>query len=224
MAYPKRDAEQVIWWATFKVETADRALTFASILTAGILNNITACATYIAQLVNDTDAAKKFAREEARYKDIWLNSRLGTPVPARPVEPVFGGPPANLVVGFEAFARQVGAQLNAHPAMTDAIRAAMGIRPGPSPLGNVRIVRAEAMGGSQVALRLSLLGHDAVAVYRRRNGITERIGTSLRADFTDTDGPLVPGVSESREYWVRAIIDNVEIGPISAPVLVATTP
>jgi hypothetical protein len=223
--YPSRDVDQVPWWATFNQECIDRAATFAAILTAGELANILGTKNWVATLVNANDIARNFATEMTAYKNIWMDSPHGIGAdPAAPVPPAAIAPPANAQVGIEAYAVLIAGQLSAHPAMTDAIRAAMGILPSGSGLGTVRIVSGTAAAASQVLLRLGLAGYEAVAVYMKRNNVTVRLGVSIDADFTDTTGPLVPGQSESREYWVRGIVNNVEQGAISATVLVATTP
>ena len=222
--YPDRDSEQVVWWSTFNQQCIDHTATFADILTAPKLASILNCKNFIATLVNGSDDAKNFGREVAEFKNIYLDSPLGTGAPVAPVPPATIVVPLGTPVGMEAFARQLAAQLNAHPSMTDAIRIAMGIVGSGPALGTVRVVSATAVGGSQVALRLGLAGYSAVAVYMKRNGVTTKVGVSITASFTDTTAPLVAGQSESREYWTRGIVDNVETGDISATVLVATTP
>lgn len=222
--YKTKESEQVVWWATFNQECIDRAATFAAILTIGELAKIQAVTNHIAQLVNGDDNAQNFAKEVATYKNIWMDSPLGTGAPANPVPPAGMTPPANTVVGFEAYARLLARQLNAHPAMTDAIRAAMGIAGTAPELGTVRIIGAGAVGASQVQLKLGMAAFPAVAIYMKRNNVVTRLGVSLNANYTDTTDPLVAGQSESREYWIRGILDNVEQGDISASVFVATTP
>lgn len=222
--YPKRDDLQAVWWATFNQECIDHTATFVSVLTVPVLANILAIKNFFVTLVNATDDSKNFARQVAEYKNIWFDSPLGTPVPVIPVPPAALVPGLNLIVGFEAFARQLAAQLNAHPAMDDAVRIAMGIKGTSEGLGTVRVVSGTAIGGSAVALRLGFAGYESVAIYRKRNGVIERIGVSTTADWTDVAGPLAAGVSESREYWIRGMVDNVETGDISASVFVATTP
>lgn len=222
--YPDRNSEQVVWWATFNQQCIDHSAAFADILTAPKLAAILNCKNFIATLVNVTDDAKNFAREVAEFKNIYLDSPLGTGAPIVPVPPATIVVPVGAPVGMEALARQLAGQLNAHPNMTDAIRIAMGIVGTPGTLGTVRIVSGTAVGGSQVALRLGLAGYAAVAVYMKRGGATTKVGVSISASFTDTTAPLVAGQSESREYWIRGIVDNVETGDISATVLVATTP
>lgn len=222
--YPNRDADQVVWWATFNQGCIDHAATFSDILTAPKLANILACKNFMATLVNATDDAKGFGKQVAEYKNIWMDSPLGTVAPTIPVPPAAIVPGLNLVVGLEAFARQLAGQLNAHPLMDDATRLALGIKGSTDALGTVRVVSGEPIGGSAVALRFSLAGYETVAIYRKRNEVTERLGTSTIADYTDGAGPLAAGVSESREYWIRGIVNNVEVGDISASVFVATTP
>ena len=222
--YPDRNSDQVVWWAVLNQQAIDHAATFADILTAPKLAAILAVKNFIGVLVNVAADAKNYAREVAEFKNIFLDSPLGAALPAPPVAPGGIAVPLGITVGFEAFARQLAGQLNAHPSMTDAIRIAMGIVGTGPALGTVRIILATAVGGSQVALRLGLAGYSAVAVYRKRNGVTEKIGVSITASFTDAAAPLVAGQSESREYWIRGIVDNVETGDISATVLVATTP
>lgn len=214
----------MIWWATFNQQCIDHTATFVSILDPATLLKIAACKNFIATLVNATDDAKNFGRDVAAYKNLWLDSALGSVAPVNPVAPPAIVPPANVVVGLKAYAQLLAGQLNAHPSMTDNIRTAMGISGSAQGLGTVRIVSVTALAGSGVALRLGMAGHPAVAVYRKRNNVTERLGVSTMADFPDMAPPLVAGLSESREYWIAGIVNNVESGTISAVVRVATTP
>lgn len=225
MAYPTTLAAKIPWHATFNQECIDNATTFSTILDATTLGKILANKNFVATVINGSDDAKNFGQEVIAYRDIWLGAPLGTGTPPVPVPPVGIIVPLNTVVGIDAFTKLIIGQLDAHPSMTDAIRAAMGILPDTPGLGTVRIVKSSALGGSQVALRLGLARYPAVAVDRRRGGGGwEQIAVSITADFVDTDGPLAAGVSESREYRIQGIINNVRQGDISASVLVATTP
>jgi hypothetical protein len=225
MAYPIKLAEKIPWHSTFNQECIDDAATFPDVLTVGNLAKILANKNFVATLINASDDAKNFGQEVVGFRDIYLGAPLGTSAPAVPVPPAAITVPVGVVVGIDAFTRLIIGQLDAHPNMTDAIRAAMGILPDARGLGSPSIKSARALGGSQVALRLGLARYPAVAIDRRRaGGAWEQIGVSITADFIDTDAPLVAGVSESREYRIQGIVANVRQGPISAAVLAATTP
>ena len=225
MAYPKSLTAKIPWHATFNQECIDRAATFADVLTVGNLAKILANKDFVATLINAADDAKNFSQEVVAFRDNYLGAPLGTGAPAVPVPPAAITVPANVVVGIDAFTKQIIGQLDAHPNMTDAIRLAMGIDPDPRGLGSPSIISAAALGESQVALRLKLAGYRAAAVDRRRGGgAWEQIGVSIAADFIDPDGPLVAGVSESREYRIQGIVANVRQGDISASAFVAKTP
>jgi hypothetical protein len=226
MAYPSKLSEKITWHATFNQNCIDNAATFPDVLTVGNLAKILANKNFVVTLANYADDAKNFSQEAVAFRDNYFGATLGTPAPAVPVAPAgIGAAPANTVVGIDAFTRLIVGQLNAHPNMTDAIRAAMGILPGSKVLGSPSIVFTSALGGSQVALKLRLLGYMAVAVDRRRaGGAWEQIGVSIASNFVDADGPLAAGVSESREYRIQGIVANVRQGAISGSAFVATTP
>ena len=224
MAYPRALVNLPMWHSIFNSECINFAATFPAILDAGNLAKILANKNFVATLINAAGQAKNYGQEVVEYRDIYLRAPLGTLTPANPVLPGGIAAPLGVVVGIDDFTRGIIGQLDAHPNMTDAIRAAMGILPEPSALGTVSIRSAAAQASSEVALRLGMAGYEAVAVYLKRNGVTVRLGVSMDADFTDETAPLVAGQSESREYWIRGIVDNVEQGDISATVLVATTP
>ena len=225
MAYPTTLTAKIPWHFTFNQECIDRAATFADILTIGNLAKILANKDFVATVINASDNAKNFSQEVVAFRDNYLGAPLGTGAPAVPVPPAAITVPANVVVGIDAFTKQIIGQLDAHPNMTDAIRLAMGIDPDPRGLGSPSITSATALGASQVALRLKLARYPAAAVDRRRGGgAWEQIAVTITADFIDPDGPLVAGVSESREYRIQGIVANVRQGDISASVLVATTP
>lgn len=224
MAYPKTLSALPVWHSVFNQACIDSAAIFPNILTAGNLGKILANKNMIVSSINGGEQAQNFAQEVVEWRDIYIRSPLGTPAPSIPVPPAAQTVPLNTVVGIDAFTRLIISQLDADPNMTDAIRAAMGILPDPSDLGQVRIVSLIAQAGSEIAMRLGLAGYDAVAIYLKRAGVTTKIGISMRADFLDETPPLVAGQSESREYWVRGISNNVETGDISASGFVATTP
>ncbi len=225
MAYPTSLTAKIPWHATFNQECIDNTATFSDVLTVGNLAKILANKNFVATLINYADDVKKFSQEAVAFRDIFLGAPLGTATPPVPVAPAGLSVPVGVVVGIDAYTKGIIGQLDAHPNMTDAIRAAMGIGPDPRTLGNPSITSATALGGSQVALRLKLARYKAVAVDRRRaGGAWEQIGVSIIADFVDTAAPLTAGVSESREYRIQGIVANVRQGAISATALVATTP
>lgn len=225
MAYPKNLVAKIPWYATFNQECIDHAATFADVLSAPNLAKILANKNFVATLITVSDDAKNFSQQVVGFRDLYLGARLGTVPPVVPVAPATIMVPLGVVVGIDAFTRLIIGQLDAHPSMDDSVRAAMGIDPAPRGLGSPSITSASPQGASRVALRLKLAGHRAVAIDRRRaGGVWEQIGVSTTADFVDRDGPLVPGVSESREYRIQGIVANVRQGDISAAVLVATTP
>jgi len=225
MAYPTSLTAKIPWHSTFNQECIDRAATFADVLTAPNLAKILANKDFVASVINAADNAKNFSQEVVGFRDNYLGAPLGMGVPAVPVPPAAIAVPLGVTVGIDAFTRLIIGQLDAHPNMTDAIRAAMGIDPDPRGLGSPSIISASPQGESKVALRLRLAGYKAAAVDRRRGGGGwEQIGVTITAEFIDPDGPLVAGVSESREYRIQGIVANVRQGDISASVLVATTP
>ena len=225
MAYPSKLSEKITWHATFNQNCIDNAATFPDVLTVGNLAKILANKNFVVTLANYADDAKNFSQEAVAFRDNYFGATLGTPAPAVPVAPATIVVAVGAVVGIDAFTRLIIGQLNAHPNMTDAIRAAMGIGPESRGLGSPSITSASPLGGSQVALRLKLFRYKAVAVDRRRGGgAWEQIGVSIAADFVDAAGPLAAGVSESREYRIQGIVANVRQGAISGSAFVATTP
>ncbi|MBA3724963.1 MAG: hypothetical protein H0W86_00590 [Armatimonadetes bacterium] len=212
--YPVRDSELTPWHFTLHAECVNYAATFPMILDIAALAKVAANKDIVAILVNKSEQARNFFFDVTEYKDIWLDSDLGTPTPPVPVPPSAIVPSAGAMVGVEAFTRQLVAQLKAHPNMTPAIEAAMGIRGTADTFGDPEIISAIPRGASQVRLRLKKAGYPACAVDSRRpGGAWDEIGISLTA-----------GVSEVREYRIQGVLDNVRQGSISAVVQVATTP
>lgn len=223
--YPDRDSDLTPWHFTFHAECVNYAATFPTILDAATLTKIGANKDLVAVLVNKTEQAKNYFFDVTEYKDIWLDSDLGTPIPAVPVLPGAIVPPVGAVVGVEAFTRMIVAQLKASAAMTGAIEAAMGIRGPAASFGDPSIISLTPLGASQVRVRLKKAGYPAVAIdSRRAGGAWDEIGLSLTATFVDARPPLTPGVSEVREYRIQGVLDNVRQGSISAALQVATTP
>jgi hypothetical protein len=74
-------------------------------------------------------------------------------------------------------------------------------------------VKVSFMGG-QIKLDFIKSECDSVAVYCRLRGSTtwNRLGTDSSSPYFDTNPLANPAVAEVREYFVRGIIDDVEIG------------
>lgn len=223
--YPDRDSDLPPWHFTFNAECVNYAATFPSILDITALAKILANRDTVALLVNRADQARNYFFDVTEFKDIYLDSDLGTSVPAVPVAPAAIVVSGTAVVGIEAYTRLIVGQLKAHPNMTPAIEAAMGIRGPAATFGDPSIVSLTPLGASQVRVRLKKAGYPAIAIDRRRaGGAWTEIGQSTTATFVDDDPPLTAGVSEVREYRVQGVLDNVRQGTISAVEQVATTP
>jgi hypothetical protein len=95
----------------------------------------------------------------------------------------------------------------------------------PAPPGVPEIRVATALIDSDVALKLSKAGYDALAIdMRRGGGAFSQIGVSLTATFVDETEPLAAGEPEVREYRVQGLEGNARVGGVSASVSVSTTP
>jgi len=110
-----------------------------------------------------------------------------------------------------------------NPASTDAIGQALGVI---GPESNfdpatcqTELRSAEVVGPAQVRLKFGKArAHvDAVkAQMRRGTGAWTTVGMALRSPWVDTTPLAQPGVPENREYRVRAVVADEEIGLPSA--------
>ena len=82
---------------------------------------------------------------------------------------------------------------------------------------------AEAMGPAQVRLKFGKArGHiDTVkAQMRRGSGAWTTVGMAVRSPWTELTPLAQPGVPETREFCVRAVVADEEIGQLSAAISV----
>jgi hypothetical protein len=71
-----------------------------------------------------------------------------------------------------------------------------------------------SISGGQIRIDFTKGEADGVVVYCRLRGSPgwNKLGIDTASPYFDTNPPATPGVPETREYMVRAILDDVEIG------------
>lgn len=146
------------------------------------------------------------------------------PAPTSPEPPDFGG--TDPLPGIRTRTRGYANTIKASPGYETSVGEDYGIvAPAPAPAGPVSIISATALIDSDVAVKISKAGYQAVAVDMRRNeGAFEQIGVSLTTTFVDETAPLVVGQPEVREYRIQGLEGNARVGAVSSTVSVSTTP
>ncbi len=80
--YPAKLSALIPWHATFKVECNNYSATLSSVLTAGVLTQVNANMTMIANSINYLDDAHNFQQDVVAYVKIVTSAPHGTALPA----------------------------------------------------------------------------------------------------------------------------------------------
>lgn len=214
--------DQAVWYGNF----ADVFPSYGSILgfsgpeVIAILNDCKIAEWMINDLLDSYD---KLYSEVSGWVQTVLHAANGAPAPTVPTIPTWPALPASttVVAGIDTrritWVERCKSSLQYTP---DVIGVALRTEPTGTPFDpaawKAKIRLAECTGPAQVRLKLAKAGGavDANAVYCRRKGQTvwTKVGVFTQAEITDTTPCATPGQPEEREYQVRSVIKDVEIG------------
>ena len=169
------------------------------------------------------DPYEKLYSEVSGWVQNILNAPNGSPLPAQPMIPSWPVLPLNatVVAGIDmrriAWVERCKSSILYTP---DIIGVALRTEPTGTPFDptqwQAKIRLAECTGPAQVRLKLAKAGGevDANAVYYRRKGQTVwiKLGIFMQAEIIDHTPCATPGQPEEREYQVRSVIKDEEIG------------
>lgn len=128
---------------------------------------------------------------------------------------------------LEAECRGLANRVKAHPGYSTAIGTGFGIVSRRAELDRVAIqptLTLEALPGHAVRVAYVKAGTDGINVYGRCAGEAEwtLLGRSTRSPFFDRRAPRQPGVREDREYRAFYMLDDDQIGQVSAIATITT--
>ena len=213
---------QAIWYDNF----ADVFPSYASLLgfqgpeIISILNDCKIAAWSIDDVL---EAYSDLYSEVSGWVQTILHAAQGSPVPATPMIPPWPALPGSttLVPGIDGrrilWVERCKTSGNYTPAV---IGVALRTEPTGTPFDPLTwkaVIRSlECTGPAQVRLKLAKAGGavDANAVYCRRKGQTVwmKVGVFTQSEVVDNTPCATPGQPEEREYQVRSVIKDVEIG------------
>ncbi|HEX7957968.1 MAG TPA: hypothetical protein VF508_13545 [Pyrinomonadaceae bacterium] len=175
-------------------------------------------------------AYKTAAATVTAYKALILDGPVGETGGPVPTLPDLGMQPAVVPPGILPRLRRLVRRIQAAPAYTDAIGAALGITgeggasaPSAPPKPTAT---ATALPGSAVRVEFAKGGFDGVQVECRRAGETgwQPLGVDNYSPYTDGRPPLEAGKPEVREYRLRYVSRDEPVGDWSDIAVVSTTP
>ncbi len=118
-------------------------------------------------------------------------------------------------------------QLKGHKQYTKAIGADLGIEAPAAPAQRTKpLIRLNTQPGGAVKLNVVKDGHDAVAIYTRRNGETQMtlLGVFTRSRITDARENVIAGQPELRQYEAQYQDGDVAVGERSDRCSASTQP
>jgi hypothetical protein len=223
--YPNALATLGPWHTTFSAQATATGTTHG--LTAGNVTQAGEDSAVVSALLDYDDALRGYTEAWTAWRDFVL---FGDPDDAPievPTEPALtlpgeGAPTPGIRTRTRGYANVIKASPGYELSVGEDYGIVAAVAPPP---GVPAISLATALIDSDVALKLSKAGYEALAVDMRRDGgAFTQIGVSLTSTFVDETAPLVVGQPEVREYRVQGLDGNDRVGGVSATVSVSTTP
>jgi len=223
---PESESQLVVWFNNLQTKLLTYATTFG--LTGAETTAVTNDYNAIAYMMAQVEAIKANSQDRVQYKARLLRGPSGAAT-AFPGDFIAATPPtATVTPGVLDRIRALARRLKAHPNYTKAIGEDLGIVApdvtsprSPRPRGTARSV-----GSSQIGLTFVKLGFSGVRVESKRGPETawSYLGTYIVSPFTDSRGPLVAGMPESRSYRLQYVRGNDPVGEFSDTLTVSTEP
>jgi hypothetical protein len=222
--YPGSLAALGPWHATFAAQATATGSTFG--LSGANVTQINDDSDVIAVALDYDEALRGYVQAWTAWRTALFAGDPLAPGSAPPTVPTLTLPTPAPTPGIRDRTRGFANMIKASPIYTEAVGEDYGIVAAePAPPGTPAILLATAMIDSDVALKLSKAGYDALAIDMRRDGgAFVQIGVSLTQTFVDETAPLAVGEPEVREYRVQGLDGNARVGDVSATVSVSTIP
>lgn len=214
---PTIESQRVIWLNNFASKIDDYATTFGII--DDEVEKIVASATLYNYIIGLIDLAKDFGKELTQFKDVLSIAPNGTTLGAIPV---FNGGTVPAVVPAGIFTMISGIVKrikSSNTNYTEAIGMDLGIIGEETNFDQdsfKSVISGKSMPGS-VTITFSKKGIDGVNVYSLPVGSTdpaiwEKLSYDGHSPYHDTRPLATAGTPENRQYKVRGVINDLEIG------------
>ncbi len=215
-------------------------------LTAAQVAAVATDAEWMAYVVSRSNAVPGYAQDWTKFKAQVRKGGDGTIIPPFPAAPDTSTPPATAIEpDVEGRFRMLVGQLKAHNNYSKAIGENLKIEADGTdfdaenykPEGSARAVQ------NVVTIKFAKKGVDAMAIYSKvTSGVTNmptnpmpggptpavaaqfiKIAVAFHSPFVDSRPLAVPGQSEVREYYLRGVLHDVEIGLPGQPIRVTVS-
>jgi len=216
--FPREESKRVLWLNNFSDKLKNVYATLFGISSSDA-DKIVAYASFYAFLIGYLTGIRAFVQDLTKYKNDFLGAPLNTTNGTLPTFSIT--PPATTPAEAGAYTiiSNVIKTIKAHPKYTPAIGEDLKIVGDETEFVNDEYKpegKGIALPGS-VKLEFPKKGVDGQAVYSRPVGSTdpnawEKLANDFHSPYFDTRPLAVAGTPEKREYKLRGLIGDTEIG------------
>lgn len=225
---PKSDGERVNWWQNF-MSKIDGYQTALDLTDAEIAVALADGAMFIHLATQRVPAVTTAAQAQNNYKKLIANGPVGTPTGAPPALPTLSAAPATVPAGIWPRTRTFVQRIKRAANYTEAIGTDLwiiGTDDGTDPNTAKPTFTATALPDGDVRLKWVKGAFDGVVIEGRAPGSATWIALGIDhfSPFIDTRDNATPGQPEVREYRMRYLLKDDQIGEWSDVVSVTTKP
>jgi hypothetical protein len=230
MAIPRNDTDLMVWLNNFSEKIGKYATTLG--LTPADVTSVQDDAAMLTYLVGGFLPAYKAGLQSCTaYKNLMLNGPLGAPGGDLPAPPDAGTPPKPVTPGVIPRMRKLLQRIQGSTNYTEAIGEDLNITTEESSAAvdtssAKPTARAVSLPQSEVRIEFDKRKFDGVVIEARHTGEKDwsRLATDNYSPYLDTRAPATPGQPEVREYRLRYILRDEEVGEWSDIISATTTP
>jgi hypothetical protein len=227
-AIPASDSSFLEWLNNFQMKLGGYAPTFG--ISAAEVTQAGNDYTLLNYLLNQINALDNDGQSRTAYKNLILKGAIGSAAGTYPALPTFGAVPTAVPVGIRARCVSLVARIKANTACTDAIAQDLDIVAPASTFDAATfqpVISAKLTASLEVTVTFNKASGqiDGVNVYVRLQGQSawKKLAFDSVSPYVDNSPLAVAGTPEVREYRVRAVLNDVEIGVPSDTVQVTVS-
>jgi hypothetical protein len=210
---PRPVPQRVIWLNTFATKLATHAATVG--ITPGEVSLVAAMAAFYAYIVSLIDLARTFTENLTEYRNLISNAPLNTtltPVPALS-PPV--GPALPATIGIFTYISGLVQRIKGHADYNDAIGQDMGIIGDEQTPFDSANFKPKGEGKAQIGyvnIKFEKSQCDSMHIYTWNGTAFVYLANDTESPYHDTRPLTEPGQPESRQFQLRGVLHDVEIG------------
>lgn len=225
---PRNSAERAAWLLHFAAKIDAHAAALAA--SADDIKALKADAAMVDWIVKVVPSVRASSQQFTAFRDELLDGPIGVAPQAAPVAPTFSASPAAIPAGVVLRARAFAQRIKKAAGYTEAIGRDLGIVASAS--ANVAssdaakpTFRATALPHNEVRLDWVKAGHSGVTIQGQRAGEADWVdlGKDNYSPYVDGRSPLTPGAIEPRQYRMRYLDKDNEVGEWSDVVSAVAT-